>query len=245
MRIVLLGVLAFAISLVVLWPARWLAPALPPGMRCTDWAGSLWRGQCTGFKWSAAGAAPVSIDSLQWQLHPLTLLRGRVQADVELAQAAMQAQGRITTGMGGRLQVERLNASGVLDHRLLGALPKGWSTRAELKDVAFEYVGGALHALSGTGIARELHDERGTSLGDYQLQFGPGASAPFKGQLRDLKGPLQLAASITVNADLGWQLDGTASLRAGSPPALARALDQLGGADINGQRRISIAGTFD
>ncbi|HXS31491.1 MAG TPA: type II secretion system protein N, partial [Steroidobacteraceae bacterium] len=75
--------------------------------------------------------------------------------------------------------------------------------------------------------------------------FGPGASAPFKGQLRDLKGPLQLAATITVNADLGWQLDGTASLRAGSPPALARALDQLGGADINGQRRISIAGTFD
>ena len=245
LRIVLLGLLAFAISLAVLWPARWMGPALPAGMRCADWGGTLWRGRCTGLQWSMAGTAPVNIDSVQWQLHPLVLLRGRVQADVQLAQAALQAQGRITTGAGGRLQVERLNAAGVLDHGLLSALPRGWSTRAELKDVAFEYVDGALRALHGTGIARELHDNQGTSLGDYQLQFEPQAAAPFRGQLRDLAGPLQLAAGLTLNADLGWQLEGTASLRPGSPPSLARALDQLGGADIHGQRRISIAGTFD
>jgi hypothetical protein len=245
LRLGLLGVLAFAIALIVLWPARWLAPALPAGMHCADWSGSLWRGQCAGFQWKMAGAAPLNIERTQWRLQPLALLRGRLQADVELVQAPLQAQGRISSGIGGRLKMEHLNASGVLNRKLLAALPAGWSMHFELKDAGIEYLGGALHALSGLAIARELRDAQGNALGDYQLQFAPQPAAPFKGQLRDLAGPLQLAATVTINADRSWQLDGNASLRPGSPPSLARALDQLGGADLNGQRRISIAGTFD
>jgi len=240
----LLGLLAFAIALIVMWPARWLAPALPDDMHCADWSGSLWRGQCTGFQWQT-GTAALGIETTQWRVHPLALLRGRLQADVELLQTPLQLQGRISSGLGGGVKVEHLNATGVLDRKLLAALPAGWSMHFELKDAGIEYRGGTLHELSGLAIARQLHDAQGNALGDYQLQFEPQPAAPFKGQLRDLAGPLQLAATVTINADRSWQLDGNASLRPGSPQSLARALDQLGGADLNGQRRISIAGTFD
>lgn len=240
----MLGVVAFAITLVALCPAKWAASFLPAGTSCTAWSGSIWSGQCDGLRVNALGAAPLA-DTLRWKLHPLALLRARASADVEVQHAAVQASGRLTAGRGGSLQVESLNASGLLDKRLLGALPSGWSSRFEVRDAAFDYSGGMLRQIGGTFTARELRDQRGTVLGDYQLQFAPQAEAPFNGQLRDLAGPLQLDATLRVEANRSWQLDGTAVLRPGSPPSLARALDQLGTADLNGRRKISIAGTAD
>lgn len=240
----LLGVVAFAITLLVLCPARWAATFLPAGTSCSSWSGSIWSGRCDGLRVNAAGAAPLA-DTLSWKLHPLALLRARVSADIELEQAAVQAQGRLTAGRGGSLQVESLNASGLLDKRLLAALPTGWSARFEVRDASVDYSGAMLRQLGGTFTARDLRDQRGTVLGDYQIQFTPQPAAPFTGQLRDLAGPLQLNATVRVEANRSWQLDGTAVLRPGSPPSLARALDQLGTADLNGQRKISIAGTVD
>ena len=243
-RFLLLGVLAFAITLIALCPARWASSLLPAGVQCAAWSGSIWRGQCAGLRVSAAGPNPVA-DTLRWTVRPLSLLTAHLSADVQLEQAALQAQGRVTAGSGGSLAIEALEASGLLDKRLLAALPSGWSARLEVKAADIDYSGSQLRKLSGTFTARDLRDQRGTVLGDYQLQFPPQAAAPFTGQLRDLAGPLQLAAAVKVEANRSWQLDGTAVVRPGAPPSLARALDQLGTADLNGQRRISIAGTMN
>jgi hypothetical protein len=243
-RFLLLGVLAFAITLIALCPARWASSLLPAGVQCAAWSGSIWSGQCDGLRVNSAGSAPVA-DTLRWTLRPLALLTAHLSADVRVEQAALQAQGRVTAGRGGSLSIEGLEASGLLDKRLLAALPTGWSARFEVKAADIDYAGTQLRKLAGTFTARDLRDQRGTVLGDYQLQFPQQAAAPFNGQLRDLAGPLQLAATVKVDANRSWQLDGTALLRPGAPPVLARALDQLGTADLNGQRRISIAGTVD
>jgi hypothetical protein len=210
---------------------------------CAGWSGSIWNGQCEGLRVAAAGAAPLA-DTLRWKLSPLALLRARASAEVELEQASVQAQARVTAGRSA-IRVEALNASGLLDKRLLAALPAGWNARFEVRDADIDYSGSVLRQLGGTFTARELHDQRGSVLGDYELKFAPQPTAPFSGELRDLSGPLQLSAIVKVEANRSWQLDGTAVLRPGAPPSLARALDQLGTADLNGQRRISIAGTVD
>jgi hypothetical protein len=245
LRVVLLGVVAFVIALLIVFPAGWLAHALPAGAQCANWSGSLWRGQCSGVTWTAAGRQPVRLDSLSWHVHPLALLRARLQVDTELSGAGVQARGKVSMNRGGLLRVEALSATGQINRSLLGALPAGWNARLEARDVTFELQGRTLQELAGTVIARELTDERGTRLGDYQVQFPPQPNAPFAGTLRDLGGPIELKARLTIKADRGWTLDGAAKLRPGSPPQLAPMLDQFNTADISGQRRILLEGVVN
>jgi hypothetical protein len=244
LRVVLLGVVAFVIALLIVFPASWLRRALPAGAQCGSWNGSLWRGQCNGLTWTVAGKPPVRIDSLSWRVQPLALLRARLQADTQLNAAGLQARGRITTGRGD-LRIDALSAAGLIDHNLLGALPAGWKARLETRDVVVELQGRTLHQLAGTLTARDITDEHGMSLGDYQLQFAPQPGAPFNGTLHDLGGPIHLTARLTIQADRAWILNGEATLRPGSPPQLARMLDQLNTADLSGRRRILLEGVVN
>lgn len=245
LRVILLGAVAFVIALIVVLPASWLRRALPPGAQCANWNGSLWRGQCNGFTWTAAGKPPVRLDSLRWRVHPLALLRAQLEMETELNGAGIQAHGNVLLGRNQLLRVDALSASGQINHSLLGALPAGWNARLEAREVAFELQGRMLRQLAGTLAARELTDEHGTRLGDYQLQFAPQSHAPFNGTLRDAGGPIELKAALTIKADRAWTLDGTASPRPGSPPQLARMLDQFNTADLSGRRRILLEGVVD
>jgi hypothetical protein len=241
----LLGGVAFVIALLVVLPASWLRRALPAGAQCANWNGSLWRGQCNGFTWAAAGTPPVHLDSLSWRVHALALLRAHLEMEAQLNGAGIQARGNVLLGRNDLLRIDALSASGQINHNLLGALPSGWNATLEARDLAFELQGRVLRELGGTLTARELTDERGTHLGDYQLQFAPQPSAPFHGTLRDLGGPIELKAALLIKADRAWTLDGTASVRPGAPPQLARMLDQFNTADLSGRRRILLEGVVD
>jgi len=243
--VVLLGVVAFVIALLIVFPASWLRRALPAGAQCANWNGSLWRGQCNSLTLTIAGKPPVRIDALSWRLHPLALLRARLQMDARVSGAGAQARGKVMLGRGNLLRVDELSASGPIDHNLLGALPAGWHARMEARAVTLELQGRTLRQLAGTLTARELTDEHGMRLGDYQLQFAPQPAAPFTGTLRDLGGPIDLAAKLTIQTNRAWTLDGAATLRPGSPPQLARMLDQLNTADLSGRRRILLEGVVN
>lgn len=242
LRVLLLGLLTFVIALLIVFPANWLRGLLPAGVQCANWTGSLWRGQCNSLTWTVAGQPPLRIDSLTWQVHPLALLRARLQTDAEISGAGVRARGKVLLGRGNLLRIEALSASGQVDRQLLGALPAGWRANFEAHDVVLESRGRTLQQVGGTLTARDLTDERGTRLGDFQLQFAPQASAPFTGTLHDLGGPIELVAKLVVKADRAWALDGVAALRPGAPPQLARMLDQFNAADISGRRRILLEG---
>lgn len=245
LRLVLLGVAAFLVALVIVLPASWMGRALPPTATCANWSGSVWRGQCTGLSWSPGAAKqPVKLDSMRWQLHPLSLLRLQLGADVELSGAGVQARATLLAGRN-HLRVSALSGAGALDHQLLGALPAGWTAKLDARDVEFELLGRDVQRIAGTLTARELTAEHGTRLGDYELQFAPQQHAPFTGTLRDVGGPVELKAQLTIKADRSWMLDGAATLRPGSPPQLGRMLDQMNSADLQGRHRILLEGVVD
>lgn len=243
LKIVLLGIAAFVVALIVMWPAKWTASALPPNLRCAAWSGSIWNGMCSGVEWQNP-TSPLRLERVQWRLRPLALLRARLQADVVVEDPGVLVRGRVTAGAGGRIRVESLEAAGPVDQRVLSSLPSGWSARFEIHEAVIEQARGRLQELHGTFIARDMRDQRGAALGDYELKFA-GQSAPFRGQLRDLSGPMQIAATVSIDANRAWRLEGTAALRPGAPATLVRGLDQLASADLNGQRRIAIEGTVD
>ena len=242
LRFILLGLAAFVAALLVVLPASWFSGALPPQLGCGNLTGSIWRGQCSGLSVAQANGQPLRLDTLDWQLHPLALLRGRLQADVSIAGADVVARGNLTVQSGGRLTLEALSGRIGLDHARLAALPSGWSASAEARELSLRFAEGRIQQLGGALLAHQLRDARGTAFGDFRLEFPPTQSPPFRGTLADAGGPMQLKAQLELNADQSWQMQGTIMLRPGAPPGLGGALDQLAPADINGLRNFRLEG---
>ncbi len=243
LRYVLLGLLAFAIALVVVLPAAWLKGLLPPQATCATLAGSVWRGQCSGLAIALPGSAPLRAETVGWTLRPLGLFRGQLAARVAIVAQDLQAEGEVRARPGGALRVEGFDAGGAIHHGRLAALPAGWTAHADARNLLLDYAGGQIRALGGTLQVRGLRDARGTSFGDFRLDFPPQETAPFRGALSSQGGPMKLQAQLKLNADQSWQLQGTVELQPGAPQGLAGALDQLAPADLNGRRQFSLEGT--
>jgi hypothetical protein len=241
----LLGVLAFALAMLVVLPVNWIGSLLPAGMQCADWGGSVWRGSCRGFSMTQAGSAPLQIDAVSWKVHPLALFTLKLRADFSLTYAQGDAGGQVDISAGGRLSLREVTAHAVLDRRMLGALPAGWNGQLEVAGLTAATQGQQLTSLQGTLRVRDVGNGRGAAMGGYELVFPPAASAPFTGQLRDTGGPYEVAASLQLSPDRSWTLEGTVAVRPGTDPALDRQLDLLGAPDATGRRRLSAAGTFN
>ncbi|HWL61505.1 MAG TPA: type II secretion system protein N [Steroidobacteraceae bacterium] len=244
-KALLLGLVAFALALLVVLPARWMNGVLPAGVQCGQWSGSIWRGQCVGLTMSDAGKVVMKLGALRWKLRPMALLGLKVSADFQSSWANGQATGRVAVSPGGTIQLRDMVASTLLDPTALGALPAGWSGRAELARGEFDWEGGTLGRLGGVLEVSGLTDRRGTDLGSYRLELPAGSTPPFTGQLVDTGGPVQVEAQFQLAADRMWSLEGRMRQRNPADIRLGRQLDMLGIADAAGWRRLSAAGDFN
>lgn len=244
-KAILLGLAAFLLALVLVLPASWMGRALPEGVTCARWAGSIWRGQCGELTVRDSGTGVMRIDSLRWKLKPLALLRLNLSADFEGSWRSGQAQGRIAVKPGGAIRLRELDGASLLDKTVVRSLPSGWSGRVELRDVEFDWNAGTLGRLGGELLVHNLADGRGNALGSYQLQLPPGDTSPFTGQLRDTGGPLEVDAQLQLAADRSWSLEGRMRARNAADQALGRKLDMFAAADATGWRRLSAAGDFN
>lgn len=247
--LILLGIIAFAIALLVVFPAAWVQGLLAPQLTCGNMGGSIWRGQCNAPTFAPPGQPAVHLDALDWRLHALSLLRGRVHAEVAVSGADLAVRGQLAAQPGGYVELTDVSGRIALDHARLAALPAGWSARAEASHLSVGIAGGRITRLGGVLLVRQVRDARGTAFGDFKLDFPQQDAPAFRGTLTDdggtPPGPLQLQSQLVLNADRSWQLRGTVILRPGSPQGIAGALDQLAPADLNGVRNFSLEGTAD
>jgi hypothetical protein len=245
LRVFLLGLLAFVLALLVVFPARWLAHGLPASIQCRQWRGSLWQGGCDGVQVAQPGTGAFELETLRWHVHPATLLRLRLEADFSTTYLQGDAKGLLAVGRGGALEVRNVSARALLDRALFGALPAGWRGRLEIAQLALGLQGRTLRQLAGELQLQDLDDGRGNALGSYRLVFPAAGTAPFTGQLQDAGGPFEVRAEVKITGERAWTLDGTVLPRAGASAAYTRHLELLGPADAGGRYRISAAGTFD
>jgi hypothetical protein len=241
--IVLLGVLAFCIGLIAVLPARWASPALPAGIGCGEWRGSLWKGQCRAP--SLAAFPALQLEHIRWTLQPMALLRLALRAQVYLRFPAGEAEALVEARAGGQLRVEALQARAPLNHSVLAALPPGWSGQLEIQSGEIALHDKELNTLSGRFAANELKDRSGASLGGFVLEFSQRENPPFTGQLRDSNGPLVVAADVVVAKDRSWTVQGTLRARDPGDLELHRRLEMFGPAAPDGGRILSAAGEFN
>ena len=243
-RVLILGIAAFLLALLVVLPARWVGGLLPSSAQCAEWSGTIWRGQCGQLTVQVPGQTPVTLESAGWKLHPLTLLRGRLMADVTIVDARGDATGRIEVTRDELLILRGVSAHAQLDPQFPGGLPAGWRGRMEMQGLDLDWQANTLRRLQGEFSFVDLRDERGHDIGSFHASFPEAAAPPFKGQITDMGGPLELRAMLELTTERNWSLNGTIAVRGGDDTGFRRYLEALGAPDASGRYPLSATGTF-
>jgi general secretion pathway protein N len=241
LRISILAILAFAIILLVRLPASWLKGFLPPGITCADVAGTAWNGSCSGIAYNNA-----ALGNLNWELHPLALLRGKVAAYVNLTRGGQFVRGDFEMASGESYIAHDLQAQMALDPPLLPQLDSGYSGNLSVNLQYLKLEKNLLAAIEGQVQATSLYSKRDRlALGGYSATF-PKAAAGSEpvGQVSSLEGPVDFEGTLKLTREPGWVLDGKIRTKPETPQALVQQLAYLGAPDAQGFRPLSLAGTF-
>jgi general secretion pathway protein N len=242
-RAIILAVIAFAVVLLVRFPARWLGPLLPRGLQCQQLDGSAWNGSCTGLSSAGAGLGDVT-----WNLQVLPLLRARLDLRLDLSGAGSNAHGDVALGLGGAVHGRDVTLDVPLTSALVSSLPAGAHARLQGKLARIEWTGKYLSELQGELVIQDLVGSQGQAFGSYQVSFPPdagsGAADTPSGEVHDSGGPLQLEATLQLTHDPGYLVQGRVAPRPSASADIVDMLKYLGSPDASGRRPFSLMGTF-
>lgn len=240
LRISILAILAFAIILLVRLPASWVKGFLPPGVTCTEVAGTAWDGSCTGLAYNGA-----SLGTLDWELHPLALFRGKIAVFVDLTRGNDFVRGDFEIGSGQTYVAHDLQAQLPLDPPLLPQLNTGYSGNVSVNLEYLKVEKNLVIAAEGQVQGTSLYSKADRmALGGYSLSFpkAAGSGEPV-GQLASLDGPLDFEGTLKLTRAPGWEVHGKARVKPDTPPAIAEQL-KFAAQDPDGRRQIDLEGTF-
>ncbi len=240
-RLAMVIALAILVTIIVRWPLAWAARWLPAQIECAAPAGSVWNGRC-----AALTVRGLPLGDTSWQFRPFPLLRGTLAATVRSRQGADHFQGDIELRADGRRIARHVEADLTLGGGLLREGAMGFTGRLHARLDRAVLHDRKVRELAGTVTVQAL-TQGSTAFGDYEIRFpdvAQGAASGVKGSLRDLGGPLGISGALTLTDEPGYVIDGFVTLRADTPPTLARQIALLGTPDEAGRRPFSVAGTY-
>jgi general secretion pathway protein N len=241
LKLVVLGLLAFIVSLVITAPARVAISYLPPAVHASGLHGTLWEGQA--HRLTVHG---FDLGEAQWQLRPLALLTGRLQSDVDVNHPDLQGQGTLSIGLNG-LGVADTHAVG--NSRLLAPYLSDYGVdidgRFELNARNMQFSKNGPQAMDGTLVWQDaqLLSPGKLALGDVNAvlkQDGDAAIAVLtnSGDALRLNGEARLQPGWSYQARL--RLAPTAN----TPQEVRNSLPFLGQPDASGAVTINRQGAL-
>lgn len=225
---ILLGLILLAGAVIYLLPASLAARFMPPNVQAQDFSGSLLHGAAGKIRVNAHDAG-----AIEWQLHPLALLRLAIVADIHWVKVSFLIDGTA------ELRLRSFAAHGIAgggpieDLQTLG-FAQGWKGTAKLNftDIkgSFQKLEAAVGKIDVAGLSSP-RVAAGSDLGSYELQLGPesiAADGSISATLNDTGGPVEAQAQIRFTpANRTGMLSGTLKERAEASPALRNQLDNL------------------
>jgi hypothetical protein len=246
--LVLLGLLVVSAALVFALPASLAARFLPVQVHAEDFSGSLLHG----------AAAKISINgrnagALEWQVHPLALLRLAIVADVHWVNVGFLIDGTAEIRPG-RFAAHDINGGGQLEDLQTLGFADGWKGSVKLAFTTIKGTFGKLEAAQGKIEVANISSvsvAAGSDLGSYELQLGPdsiAADGSLSATLNDTGGPVEAQAQIHFSpATRTGLLSGTLKERPDASPALRNQLSnlsQLRPRDASGRFPVELEFTF-
>ena len=235
-------ILVFLAVIAANLPASLAARWLPATVSFGSLSGTLWHGEAV-----AVRAAGIDVERLEWHLHPLALLGGRVSTHVEVTQAEDHLSADLI------LSADRIEAYGVdatIDVATLAGrvLPAGWAgpTRLNFEEIVFS--GNWITSIRGTAETGTLKGPADAQpfLGSYRLQFDQDAVAKpdlLVGHFRDLSGPIEISGDLELSRTRAV-LSGWVRTRPAAAPKVVADIAKLPEVDPQGRRRFAIENNF-
>jgi general secretion pathway protein N len=218
-------------------PASWIVPAPPSAVSCAAVDGSIWSGACAGL--TTQGSA---LGDLTWNVHALSLLTGKLSANMELTGPLGTVRGDFSVALDRSITARNVQANLPLNEGIKKLAPalQSLSGSANANIVFARFVKDFVTGIQGRIEVHDLvsHDRDGvTSLGSYAVTFPGGGSGEPVGQLQDLGGPLAIQGTLRVMQDKpGVEIHGFVTPRADAAPDLRHQLEYLGSPDAQGRR---------
>ncbi len=240
----LLGLLAYAVFLVIQFPAAtlvdWLSPQVPQ-LKMGQVQGTILEGNAQELDWGTA-----RLQSLNWQWRPKALLQGRLEFQVQVSDPGMHLQTLAAIGMDRHLQLNQLQARLPLERAvtLAGGSPLLLSGDLDLNldSVLLNQFGRLLAAQGEIYLLNTQTTLNGSlALGDFKASLS-NQETGILAQLQDTGGPVQLKGTLTLNADARYQLKGRLGARDPNDKTLRQTLGILGRPDPDGQWSIEHSG---
>jgi Type II secretion system (T2SS), protein N len=230
--VILIVVLAVLSVAVIAVPASLVTRFLPPFISAGDFSGSLWHGSAGRIAVNGRDAGAV-----EWRLHPWSLIRLTVSADLHWVKVGFVADGSADVNREG-FALHDVEGDGPVEDLADMGVAAGWHGMASFKftQVKGVFAGGAATVASAAGdvsVSKLAYPQiaDGVDLGGYVLHMANGAITPdadATAELTDTGGPLEVHATIHFTAkDHTGTLSGTVKERAGAPPALLAQVDNL------------------
>jgi general secretion pathway protein N len=223
---------------------RWFAP---DALKLASLEGTIWRGSA-----DYGAVAGLPIFDLRWQLHPATLLTGRIGLTTVarlpdgLASARLLASSRQLelTEVRANLSLQSMRdviAQGAVSGRLSLSLNRldlvdGVPVAAEGSVALADLVAPPLVPMEGvTSIA----------LGNYRAELTSAEQPGILALVNDEGGPLELSGRVQLAPDRSFTLDALIKPRPGAPEVLVQGLELVTGEpNATGHRRFVQQGSL-
>ncbi len=226
--IIVIGVVAVLGVIAAALPASIAARFLPAAVHADDFSGTIWHGSAGKITVNARDAG-----ALEWWLHPASLLRMHVAADLHWVKASFVLDGAVEVGRR-TLEAHQLTGGGPIQDLRDFGVAAGWQGVATVNLSELQTNFSALQAAAGDIQVANLAGPQiaaGANLGGFDLRLAPDAvdaDGNVTAQLQDTGGPVEVRATVhyTAQSRTGL-LSGTLKERAGAPPALLEQLQNV------------------
>lgn len=244
------GCAAFLLTLLVGLPAgaaiRWLAPG---GWQVMGTAGTVWNGSA-----HSVAVGSIRLSDVNWRISALSLLAGRLSADVETQLGDGVAKGRVVMAMSGAINCEHCRFDGPTTslrpfaHVLQGidgrltielqnlAIRDRWPTRAQGQVT----LANVRMGLPTTGAGASETASFVATVDENPVATDGAISA----LVRDTAGPFELNARLMLTPPNNFELVGRVKARANAGPEIANGLAILGQQNADGSIELSLSGSF-
>ncbi|HEX3913524.1 MAG TPA: type II secretion system protein N [Steroidobacteraceae bacterium] len=226
--LILLVLIAVSVAAIFVLPASLAGRFLPPQVRANDFSGSLLHGAAGKLKVNGHDAGAV-----EWQVHPLALLRLAVVADIHWVKIGFVIDGTAEVGRSG-VSAHDIKGGGPLENLSDLGFAAGWHGKVNLSFSQIKSDFRRLQAAVGNIAVADISSASiaaGADLGSYVLQLAPdsvAADGSLTAQLKDNGGPVEAQAQIQFSPAMRTGLlSGTLKERPDASPALLSQLNTL------------------
>lgn len=255
-RLIVLGLLAYVVSVVFLFPAAPLVEKIKPNVQPLQLAGvsgKLFKGEVASVNY-ADDLLPLEFQDVTWKLAPATVLKGGTGADVSFKGYGGGGQGQVRRQWNGDIVVSdfAFNADSKQLEPLLPAPIANFSGKISGNVSSLELVNQQLGSMDGTltwndaVINTLIYGPNLTAnLGKFDVVVTPENDETHVAKLSSAGGDLVVDGSITISANGDYRTNLILTPAANAPRELVDTLQRFTRPDGGGRFRVQHNGNLN